>query len=177
MYGDGEYDLAGFAVGAVEREALIDGSRIGAGHKLLGLASSGLHSNGYSLVRKVIEHAGADLDAFLDEDIDPSATLGQTILEPTRIYVKPLLPLLKSGQIDGLAHITGGGLSENIIRILGDELSIRIDTSSWTTSLLYSGGSRKPVEFLTRKCAAPSIVESVWLRLSATMKPMTSGEN
>lgn len=131
MYGDGEYDLAGFAVGAVERDSLIDGSRPGVGHRLLGLASSGLHSNGYSLVRKVVEHSGADLNAVFAEDTGDVRSLGEVLLEPTRIYVSSLLPLLKNGLIDGLAHITGGGLSENIIRIMDDNLGIRIDTSAW----------------------------------------------
>lgn len=131
MYGDGEYDLAGFTVGAVERDSLIDGSRLGAGHRLLGLASSGLHSNGYSLVRRVVEHSGADLNEEFDRNNGGGRSLGEVLLEPTRIYVASLLPLLKNGLIDGLAHITGGGLSENIIRIMDDKLGVRIDTNSW----------------------------------------------
>jgi phosphoribosylformylglycinamidine cyclo-ligase len=131
MYGAGEYDLAGFSVGAVERSELLDGSRIRAGHQILGLASSGPHSNGYSLIRKVIEHSGADLDSTLYTNADGDVTLGAALLAPTRIYVKPVLELLRKEQIDGLAHITGGGLTENIVRILPDGLGIDIDLSSW----------------------------------------------
>ena len=131
MYGDGEYDLAGFAVGAVERDALVDGSRINAGHRLLGLASSGLHSNGYSLVRKVIEQSNANLSDPLGNESAPDSTLGDVLLEPTRIYVSTLLPLLKEGLIDGLAHVTGGGLRENVVRMLKDSQGVCIDLSSW----------------------------------------------
>ena len=111
MYGAGEYDLAGFSVGAVERSELLDGTRISAGHRVLGLASSGPHSNGYSLIRKVIERSGADLDAPLTSRAGETETLGTALMAPTRIYVKPVLSLLRQGQIDGLAHITGGGLT------------------------------------------------------------------
>jgi len=138
MYGEGEYDLAGFAVGAVERDALLDGSRIRAGHRLLGLASSGLHSNGYSLVRKVIQKSGASLrDPFHDNEA-AGATLGEILLEPTRIYVKALLPLLRDSLIDGLAHVTGGGLSENIIRMLNGHLGIRIRLDAWPQPAVFS---------------------------------------
>jgi phosphoribosylformylglycinamidine cyclo-ligase len=131
MYGDGEYDLAGFTVGAVERSELLDGSRIRAGHRVLGMASSGPHSNGYSLIRKVIEVSQADLgQAIAGADGSPT-TLGEALLAPTRIYVRPVLDLLAGGGIDGLAHITGGGLTENIVRVLPDGLGLRIDTSAW----------------------------------------------
>lgn len=126
MYGDGEYDLAGFAVGAVERSELLDGSRVRAGHRLLGLASSGPHSNGYSLIRKVIERAGPDIEQTLGAN-----NLGDALLAPTRIYVKPVLSLLRDGGIDGLAHITGGGLTENIVRVVPDGLGLDIDTGAW----------------------------------------------
>jgi phosphoribosylformylglycinamidine cyclo-ligase len=130
MYADGEYDLAGFAVGVVERSRLLDGSRISAGHQILGLASSGPHSNGYSLIRKVIEHTGADLADRLGAGPD-SPRLGDALLAPTQIYVKPVLDLLETGRVDGLAHITGGGLTENIVRVLPDDLAIDLDTSAW----------------------------------------------
>lgn len=137
MYGSGDYDLAGFTVGAVEREQLLDGSRIRAGHRLIGMASSGVHSNGYSLVRKVVERSGAALDApFPDESLQ-GRTLGEVLLEPTRIYVKPLLPLLKAGLIDGLSHVTGGGLSENIIRMLGENLGVRIQADAWQRPVVF----------------------------------------
>jgi phosphoribosylformylglycinamidine cyclo-ligase len=138
MYGEGEYDLAGFSVGAVERSELLDGSRIEAGHRILGLVSSGPHSNGYSLIRKVIEHAGADLAATLTESSGEVVKLGDALLAPTTIYVKPVLKLLKSTRIDGLAHITGGGLTENIIRVLPDGVGIEISTESWTRPAVFS---------------------------------------
>jgi phosphoribosylformylglycinamidine cyclo-ligase len=131
MYGAGEYDLAGFAVGAVERSQLLDGSNIKAGHRILGLASSGPHSNGYSLIRKVIERSAADLDARFTGPVGAPVSLGSALLAPTRIYVKPVLSLLQKGGIDGLAHITGGGLTENIVRVVPDGLGIDIDTAAW----------------------------------------------
>jgi phosphoribosylformylglycinamidine cyclo-ligase len=132
MYQAGEYDLAGFSVGAVERSELLDGSRIRAGHRILGLASSGPHSNGYSLIRKVIERSGADLGSSITAPSGEPVKLGSALLEPTRIYVKPVLSLLRKGRIDGLAHITGGGLTENIVRILPEGLGIDMDTNKWT---------------------------------------------
>jgi len=138
MYGAGEYDLAGFSVGAVERADLLDGSRIRAGHRLLGLASSGPHSNGYSLIRKVIERSGADLSSALPGTPGGTVTLGEALMAPTRIYVKPVLELLRSGRIDGLAHITGGGLTENIVRILPDGLGIVIDTLAWARPVVFN---------------------------------------
>ena len=131
MYGAGDYDLAGFTVGAVERSELLDGSRIRAGHRLLGLASSGPHSNGYSLIRKVVEVSGADLEQTLTGADGAPVTLGEALLAPTRIYVKPVLELLRGGGIDGLAHITGGGLTENIVRVLPEGLGLEIDARAW----------------------------------------------
>jgi len=126
MYANDDYDLAGFAVGVVDRPRLINGSRIVAGHVLLGLASSGPHSNGYSLIRKVLQHAGESPSMPLGEH-----TLGDALLAPTRIYVKPLLTLMQNHRIDGLAHITGGGLSENIIRVIPHGLGLELDLSAW----------------------------------------------
>jgi phosphoribosylformylglycinamidine cyclo-ligase len=126
MYDHDEYDLAGFSVGVVDRPDLIDGSQIKAGHVVLGMASSGPHSNGYSLIRKVLEHSGDDPSMPLGK-----CTLGEALLAPTRIYVKTLLPLLAQTDIDGLAHITGGGISENIIRVVPDGLGLEIDLSAW----------------------------------------------
>ena len=123
MYSDGDYDLAGFCVGAVERRDLIDGSTIGAGDALIGIASSGPHSNGYSLIRKVLELAG-------DADIGGKAA-SEHLLTPTRIYIKPVLALLQSVTVKGLAHITGGGVSENLPRILDESLHAEIDSDSW----------------------------------------------
>ena len=138
MYRDGDYDLAGFAVGAVERSQVLDGKRIETGHQLIGMASSGPHSNGFSLIRKVIEVSGAELGDKLPADGETSASLGDALLAPTRIYVKPILELLKSGHIDGLAHITGGGLTENIVRVLPRNLSLTIDTRSWRRPAVFN---------------------------------------
>ncbi len=123
MYSDGDYDLAGFTVGAVERANLIDGSRITAGDAIIGIASSGPHSNGYSLIRKVLALAP-------DADID-GRPASERLLEPTRIYVKPVLALQQAIDVKGLAHITGGGITENIPRILQTALDAEIDTGSW----------------------------------------------
>jgi phosphoribosylformylglycinamidine cyclo-ligase len=131
MYGDGDYDLAGFTVGAVERSEVLDGSRIRPGHRVLGMASSGPHSNGYSLIRKVVEVSRADLAQPIEGIGGETVPLGQALLAPTRIYVKPVLDMLAGGAIDGLAHITGGGLTENIVRILPDGLGLHIDTHAW----------------------------------------------
>ena len=132
MYAQGEYDLAGFAVGVVEKHEIIDGSTIVAGDVVLGLASSGAHSNGFSLVRKIIDSAGADLSMPLD-----GRTLGDALLAPTRIYVKPLLALMKQVPVKGLAHITGGGLVENLPRILPENLMAELDRSAWPRSPLF----------------------------------------
>ena len=127
MYDPNEYDLAGFAVGLVEKSKIIDGSRIANGDSIIGLASSGPHSNGYSLVRKVIAVSGADIY----EPFGGERTLGETLLEPTRIYVKPMLATLAKVQIKGIAHITGGGLVENIPRILPQGLCARLERARW----------------------------------------------
>ncbi|MFC1740688.1 phosphoribosylformylglycinamidine cyclo-ligase [Pseudomonadota bacterium] len=132
MYGEGEYDLAGFTVGAVERSKLLDGKSIATGHRILGLASSGPHSNGYSLIRKVIEHSGADLRSTITGADGSPVSLGEALLAPTCIYVKPVLQMLEVQKIDGLAHITGGGLTENIVRVLPAGLGIEINTQSWS---------------------------------------------
>jgi len=133
MYPAGEYDLAGFAVGAVEKSRIITGKTIRPGDAVLGLASSGAHSNGYSLIRKLIEVSGADLNGDFH-----GRTLGETILEPTRIYVKSMLKLMESVTVKGMAHITGGGLTENIPRILADDLTAIIDKKSWDMPPLFT---------------------------------------
>jgi phosphoribosylformylglycinamidine cyclo-ligase len=132
MYPPGEYDLAGFSVGAVEKSALIDGSAIKAGDAIVGIASSGPHSNGYSLIRRIVARAGItpDNDGF-DLDLG-GVTLGEALLAPTTIYVKPILALLREQSVHGMAHITGGGLKENIIRVVPESLGIAIDSASWT---------------------------------------------
>ena len=179
MYGDGEYDLAGFAVGAVERSALLDGSRIRAAHRILGLASSGPHSNGYSLIRKVVERvverSGEDVQQVLRQPLRRAAgaapaggtaregTLGEALLAPTRIYVKPLLALLQAGGIDGLAHITGGGLTENIVRVVPDGLGLDIDTRAWRRPAVFDwlqehGGIAESEMLRTFNCGIGMVV-------------------
>ncbi|PIT41999.1 phosphoribosylformylglycinamidine cyclo-ligase [Snodgrassella alvi] len=133
MYPDGEYDLAGFAVGVVEKEQVINGRSIAAGDIVLGLASNGIHSNGYSLVRKIIERARPELDA----PFAAGQTLRQAIIAPTRLYVKPILAALKQFTIKGMAHITGGGISENVPRILPDNTVAAIDAQSWPLPKLF----------------------------------------
>ncbi|NUE81108.1 phosphoribosylformylglycinamidine cyclo-ligase [Snodgrassella sp. ESL0304] len=133
MYPDGEYDLAGFAVGVVEKEQVINGRSIVAGDVVLGLASNGIHSNGYSLVRKIIERAQPKLDA----EFNQGKTLRQAIIAPTRLYVKPILAALKQFTIKGMAHITGGGISENVPRILPENTVAAIDSQSWPLPKLF----------------------------------------
>lgn len=136
MYAGGDYDLAGFCVGAVERDHVLTGKDIAPGDVILGLASSGVHSNGFSLVRRIIEQSGWDLGQVLPSEAGRS--LGQVLLEPTRIYVRSLLPLVQAGRIKGLAHITGGGLLENIPRVLPDGRRAVVDTSRWQLPPLFA---------------------------------------
>ena len=133
MYPDGEYDLAGFAVGAVEKSEIIDGTTITPGDVVLGLASSGIHSNGFSLVRKIIERAKPDLNADFG-----GRTLGDALMAPTRIYVKPVLALMETVPVKGMAHITGGGLVENVPRVLGEALTAELDQKSWPLPPLFA---------------------------------------
>jgi len=126
MYADGEYDLAGFAVGVVEKNKIIDGTAIAAGDVVLGLASSGAHSNGYSLIRRILKQHNVNLSQRLD-----GAALADLLLAPTRIYVKSVLPLLEKIPVKGLAHITGGGLTENVPRILPDALTAQLARANW----------------------------------------------
>ena len=132
MYPEGEYDLAGFAVGAVEKSEIIDGRKIVPGDVVLGLASSGIHSSGYSLVRRIIEMVKPDLNADFD-----GRTLADALMAPTRIYVKPLLSLMASVEVKGMAHITGGGLVENIPRILQEHLTAVLKKDAWTMPPLF----------------------------------------
>ena len=158
MYGSGDYDLAGFAVGAVERDQIVTGQAIKKGDRVLGLASSGLHSNGFSLVRRVISNRvlGGDLDSALEEAVRdhvverarlgysepapfaPEMTLGEALLTPTRIYVKSVLAAIAAGGVNGLAHITGGGLLENIPRVLPDGLGVELDASTWAIPPVFT---------------------------------------
>ncbi|MDE2365564.1 MAG: phosphoribosylformylglycinamidine cyclo-ligase [Betaproteobacteria bacterium] len=132
MYPEGEYDLAGFAVGVVEKDRIISGAAIWEGDAILGLASSGAHSNGYSLIRRIIEKNDIDLSADFD-----GKTLMDVIMAPTRIYVKPLLALMEQVPVKGMAHITGGGLVENIPRILPDGVSAVLRKEAWEVPSLF----------------------------------------
>lgn len=139
LYQEGEFDMAGFCVGVVERDRMIDGSRISAGDVVLGIASNGFHSNGYSLIRKaVFEHAGLEIDQTIPE---LNQTVAEALLKPTQIYAQPVVAILNQiewEQITGLAHITGGGLAENITRILPEGVSIQIDQQSWPKPMLFN---------------------------------------
>jgi phosphoribosylformylglycinamidine cyclo-ligase len=132
MYSAGEYDLAGFAVGVVEKDAIIDGRSIAAGDVVLGVASSGPHSNGFSLIRRIVEATRVHLEMPFE-----GRTLGDVLLEPTRIYVRPLLRLMREVRVKGIAHITGGGLVENIPRVLPNNVQARIERARWTRPPIF----------------------------------------
>ncbi len=132
MYEGEDYDLAGFCVGVVEKSKIIDGSSVRIGDVLIGVGSSGPHSNGYSLVRKIVERSEVPLDSAFGE-----STLGKTLLAPTRIYIKPILNIIKQFQVNALAHITGGGLLENIPRVLPPNTKAVIDTRSWQQPAIF----------------------------------------
>ncbi|SDC84548.1 phosphoribosylformylglycinamidine cyclo-ligase [Sphingomonas sp. YR710] len=148
MYADGDYDLAGFCVGAVERDQALTGNKVEAGDVILGLASSGVHSNGFSLVRRLAADRGWKLNrpALFDQDM----LLIEALLAPTRIYVKSLLPLVRSGKVRAMAHITGGGLLENIPRVLPDHLHADVDADLWEQprlmAFLQAQGNIEPEE-------------------------------
>ncbi len=148
MYAEGDYDLAGFSVGAVERQNALTGSAVQAGDVLIGMASTGVHSNGYSLVRKLVEKSGLGYDAPCPWDA--GQTLGAALLTPTRIYVKSALAAVRAGTVRALAHITGGGLIENIPRVLPDGLGVTMDASAWPLppvfSWLMKTGGLSPLE-------------------------------
>jgi phosphoribosylformylglycinamidine cyclo-ligase len=129
MYSGGDYDLAGFAVGAVERTQVLTGDKVQEGDAVLGLASSGVHSNGFSLVRRIVEQSGATYGA--PAPFDPGRTLAEALLTPTRIYVKSGLAAIRAGGVHALAHITGGGLVENVPRVIPDALAAEIDVARW----------------------------------------------
>ncbi|MBC7782133.1 MAG: phosphoribosylformylglycinamidine cyclo-ligase [Proteobacteria bacterium] len=132
MYAAGEYDLAGFCVGVVEKSRIIDGSKVAPGDLVLGVHSNGLHSNGYSLARRIVEHAAPDLDADFH-----GAPFAEALIAPTRIYVKPVLALLATVPVKALAHITGGGLPGNLPRVLRAHLSARLDARTWQRPPLF----------------------------------------
>ena len=133
MYEGDDYDLAGFCVGIVDKKKIIDGSKVKPGDVLLGLASSGPHSNGYSLIRKILEVSDADIN----QEFDEGKTLGETLLEPTKIYVKPLLRLFKEVEVKALSHITGGGLQENLPRVLPNHAKAVVNTNAWSMPRVF----------------------------------------
>ncbi len=132
MYREPDYDLAGFCVGIVEKDALVDGSMISAGDRLVGLASSGPHSNGYSLIRKLLADSGKSVDSSWN-----GSTLGQQLLTPTRIYVQAILKLLDACPVHGIAHITGGGLPDNLARILPQSVDVHLEPTAWQRSRIF----------------------------------------
>ncbi|MBP6748464.1 MAG: phosphoribosylformylglycinamidine cyclo-ligase [Xanthomonadaceae bacterium] len=151
MYPPGEYDLAGFCVAGVEKSKILDGAKVREGDALIGIASSGPHSNGYSLIRKIYDRAGRPGDL----DLGDGATLVDALMAPTRLYVKPILELLggaHGGEIHAMAHITGGGLTENIIRVVPDGLGLDIDASAWPLPPVF--------QWLQREGAVPR--EEMW---------------
>ena len=158
MYEGEDYDLAGFCVGIVEKSKIITGDQVKAGDKLIALPSSGPHSNGYSLIRKVLEVSGADLNESLD-----GKPLGEALLEPTRIYVKPLLALFKEVNVKALSHITGGGFLENIPRVLPENTNAVIDKDSWQWPAVFNwlqekGNIETEEMYRTFNCGAGMVI-------------------
>ena len=177
MYPEGEYDLAGFAVGVVEKSKVIGGQTIVAGDVVLGLASSGAHSNGYSLVRKLIEVSGIDLGSDFH-----GRPFADAVMEPTRIYVKPLLALIEMHNVKGMAHITGGGITGNLPRCLPEGVAASVDPASWTRPPLFDwlqqAGNVEPDEMLrTFNCGIGLCVVVAAADAAAAMAQLTaSGE-
>lgn len=136
-YPAGEYDLAGFAVGVVEKSALVDGSTIRVGDRVVGVSSSGAHSNGFSLIRKIVAHSGADLHAPFPGGAFGESTLAEVLMTPTRLYVKPVLALRQRVNLKGMAHITGGGLLDNVPRVLPEGLAARLQRAQWPRLPLF----------------------------------------
>jgi phosphoribosylformylglycinamidine cyclo-ligase len=178
MYPVGEYDLAGFAVGVVEKSKIITGEHITAGDVVLGLASNGAHSNGYSLVRKIIERSNPDLNAKFDGE----RSLADCIMAPTRLYVKPLLSLMQQLTVKGMAHITGGGITENVPRVLPSNVVADIDSKTWQMPKLFDwlreGGNVEAQEmFRTFNCGIGMVVIVAASDADAAVKHLqTAGE-
>lgn len=135
MYAPGTYDLAGFAVGAVERDEMLPRTDLAAGDTVIGIAASGFHSNGYSLVRKIVDRSGLGYDS--PAPFDPATTIGQALLTPTRIYINTCMAAMKTGGVKAFCHITGGGLTENIPRVLTDDISVHIDLSRFELPAMF----------------------------------------
>lgn len=158
MYSGEDYDLAGFCVGIVEKEDIIDGSKVKAGDKLIALASSGPHSNGYSLIRKILEVSNADLNTEL-----AGKTLADALMEPTRMYVKPALKLINATEVHALCHVTGGGFQENIPRIMPEDCKAIVDTNSWQWPAVFdwlqtAGNVATAEMFRTFNCGVGMII-------------------
>lgn len=169
MYHGEDYDLAGFCVGVVERDKIIDGSKVAVGDRLIALPSSGPHSNGYSLIRKIIEVTGADLHASFE-----GSTLGEVLLTPTAIYNKPLLALQKEIRVHAMAHITGGGLTENLPRVLPEDCRARIQLNSWQLPPIFQwlqqGGNIVQSEMLrTFNCGVGMVLVIAEHKVEATV--------
>jgi phosphoribosylformylglycinamidine cyclo-ligase len=172
MYQGDDYDLAGFAVGAVERRAILPKKNVQEGDVILGLASSGPHSNGYSLIRKIVEVSGAKYAK--PAPFDKSRTLGEALIEPTRIYVKPLLAAIRAHKgVKALAHITGGGFSENIPRVLPDECAAHVTCAASRPLPCLAGWPNREASPWP-KCCVPSTVASAWSWWLMQHKPTTS---
>ena len=158
MYAGEDYDLAGFCVGIVEKADIIDGSKVSAGDKLIGVASSGPHSNGYSLIRKIIEVAGADLNASLGEQ-----SIADALMAPTRIYVKSALKMIAATEVHAMCHVTGGGFQENLPRVLPENCKVVVDTDSWQWPAIFqwlqeNGNVATAEMFRTFNCGVGLIV-------------------
>ncbi|SMF03091.1 phosphoribosylformylglycinamidine cyclo-ligase [Alteromonadaceae bacterium Bs31] len=170
MYEGEDYDLAGFCVGIVEKKKIIDGSKVSAGDVLIALPSSGPHSNGYSLIRKILEVSGADLNTKLGK-----TTLGSALLEPTKIYVKPLLQLINSIEVKALSHITGGGLTENIPRVLPESARAVIECSRWQLPDVFAwlkehGGVAPAEMYRTFNCGVGMVICVAQDQVNATLQ-------
>lgn len=158
MYAEKHYDLAGFCVGIIERENIVDGGSVRLGDRLIAIGSSGVHANGFSLVRRIIDYSGANLDAGFGD-----RTLGEALLEPTRIYVRPALRAMGEVDVRAIAHITGGGLPENLPRVLPPGLGARIDAASWQWPPLFTwmqeqGGIRTAEMYRTFNCGVGMVL-------------------
>ncbi len=176
MYQSEDYDLAGFCVGVVEKSKIINGEHVKPGDVLIGLASSGPHSNGYSLVRKILETANADLNVNFD-----GSTLGEKLLAPTTIYVKPVLKVLETINIKAISHITGGGLLENLPRVMPDNTCAKIDKSSWQMPAIFNwlqenGNVATNEMYRTFNCGIGMVIVVDKNDVDATLKLFT-GEN
>ncbi|MCD6061520.1 MAG: phosphoribosylformylglycinamidine cyclo-ligase [Moraxellaceae bacterium] len=177
MYEGEDYDLAGFAVGVVEKSEIIDGSKVKSGDVLIGIASSGVHSNGYSLVRKIIEVGKADLDSALD-----GKKIADVLMAPTRIYIKPILSLIKALPVHAIAHITGGGLPGNLPRVLPEGADARIDEGSWAWPAVFqwlqqNGGVERFEMYRTFNCGVGMVVVVPAEQADATITHLnTAGE-